>query len=166
MIDILLNLPRHELLALRCCSNKEILQTHLISVTDFGFASRINPMNPLTRRKCGSEDYAAPEVVMGLDHDPRQSDCWALGVMIYAMCHKQLPFTAPSRRYLKLSHRIVRIDWAWDEERNHVASDIGKNNMLQCREIVSKLLMRVNKRWTIEEVVKHDWLVEGCTPFL
>ncbi|KII89365.1 hypothetical protein PLICRDRAFT_109279 [Plicaturopsis crispa FD-325 SS-3] len=64
----------------------------LIKLTDFEFARFIDPAAPLTTR-CGSESYAAPELVIpGQPYDGRETDAWACGVVLYGMATRRLPF--------------------------------------------------------------------------
>ena len=54
---------------------------------------------PLLSTRCGSEAYAAPELVMGGGraagkgvYDARETDAWACGVVLYALVGRRLPF--------------------------------------------------------------------------
>lgn len=55
---------------------------------------------PLLSTRCGSEAYAAPELVMGGArghggkgvYDARETDAWACGVVLYALVARRLPF--------------------------------------------------------------------------
>ncbi|KAI4293954.1 kinase-like protein, partial [Schizophyllum commune Loenen D] len=62
----------------------------LVKLTDFGLSRFIDPDNPLLKTKCGSEAYAAPELVTSTTYtsggyDPRLTDSWACGVVLYAL---------------------------------------------------------------------------------
>jgi len=63
----------------------------LIKVTDFGLARFINTEQMLETR-CGSEEYAAPELIIGKPYDGCKTDAWALGVVLYALITGALPF--------------------------------------------------------------------------
>lgn len=63
----------------------------LIKVTDFGLARFIHPDQMLETR-CGSEEYAAPELIIGKKYDGRKTDAWALGVVLYVLLTGGLPF--------------------------------------------------------------------------
>ncbi|RXW22255.1 hypothetical protein EST38_g3623 [Candolleomyces aberdarensis] len=102
------------------------LPTPLIKLTDFGLSRFIDIGNgergqgELLTTRCGSEAYAAPELVMGTSsysyavpassstqgqstatlsapprkgvYDARETDAWACGVVLYALVARQLPF--------------------------------------------------------------------------
>ncbi|KAH9857536.1 kinase-like domain-containing protein [Lenzites betulinus] len=64
----------------------------LIKLTDFGLSRFIDPAQPELTTLCGSESYAAPELVMGRAYDGRETDAWACGVVLYALATRRLPF--------------------------------------------------------------------------
>ncbi|KAK0549457.1 hypothetical protein OC846_004064 [Tilletia horrida] len=64
----------------------------LVKLTDFGLSRFIDPDTPHLETRCGSEEYAAPELIMGRRYDGRQTDAWALGVVVYALLTGSLPF--------------------------------------------------------------------------
>ncbi|KAJ7611651.1 kinase-like protein [Roridomyces roridus] len=65
----------------------------LLKLTDFGLSRFIDVDSPLLNTRCGSEAYAAPELVIsGRKYDGRETDAWACGVVLYALCTRRLPF--------------------------------------------------------------------------
>lgn len=64
----------------------------LVKITDFGLARFLDPTNPMLATRCGSEAYAAPEIVTGSMYDGRKTDAWACGVVLYALATRALPF--------------------------------------------------------------------------
>ncbi|BGP22531.1 serine/threonine protein kinase [Rhodotorula toruloides] len=89
------------------------LPTPFVKLTDFGLSRFINPTSPLLSTRCGSEEYAAPELIMGKRYDGRKTDAWALGVVLYALIMGVMPFVQGSggrRGYLL---KIAKADWRW-----------------------------------------------------
>jgi protein-serine/threonine kinase len=87
----------------------------LIALTDLGLSRPYDPNAPLLSTRCGSTDYAAPEIMLGQPYDGRATDAWALGVILYCLLESRLPFDPPpeSRRAGKVAHRIAMGQWKW-----------------------------------------------------
>lgn len=126
--NVLLNVPQDTVID-SITKNKS-----LTTLTDFGLSRHIDPEKPMLTTRCGSEDYAPPELIMGQPYDGRQTDAWALGVLLYALVEGRFPFDGPpatvspdgsiitpggssgnrrSSARSRVKHRIARIEWGW-----------------------------------------------------
>jgi serine/threonine protein kinase len=129
----------------------------LIKLTDFGLARKFDPDEPWLSTRCGSESYAAPELLIAAHtdeqtlpalsrapsdarsgfagshsksrtatrmlgtYDGRETDAWALGVVLFALVTRSLPFDSPpppvdaeaERARRKWVLRVVRGEWSW-----------------------------------------------------
>ncbi|KAK2026533.1 kinase-like protein [Colletotrichum zoysiae] len=144
----------------------------VITLTDLGLSRRIADDEKLETR-CGSEDYAAPEVIMGLPYDGRATDAWSLGVLLYALLEARLPFDPyPNtmdghRMRSRTSHRIARAEWRWiefaGEDGDHEGNEAKFKDagLLGAMEITEGLLQRARSRWTLEKVAEHEWVKEA-----
>lgn len=121
----------------------------LIKITDFGLA-RFVKEGQLLETRCGSEEYAAPELILGKMYDGCKTDIWAMGVVLYAMITGAIPFLSPGpqettessynsfkdsrerndRAYAdsgreRKAHllRIVKCDLHWPEKINNTCQD-------------------------------------------
>lgn len=63
-----------------------------LKLVDFGFARKVNTSAELSQTFCGSNAYASPEILKSIPYDPKMSDCWAIGVILFAMMYGELPF--------------------------------------------------------------------------
>ena len=82
------------------CENLLIDCNGILKVADFGFARTITEPD-LSSTFCGSTVYTAPEILAGTGpYNPRLSDIWSCGVVLFIMVTSGLPF---SRRQLKAS---------------------------------------------------------------
>lgn len=72
-----------------------IFSDHLVKLGDFGFSVSVAEGEKL-RVFCGSVPYSAPELFETDEYDGKETDMWALGVILYFMVRGQLPFHAPS----------------------------------------------------------------------
>lgn len=150
-------------------SNWQTYPLPLITLTDLGLGRWIPkpPESPLLETRCGSEDYAAPEVLLGQPYDGRATDAWALGVLLYSLMEGRLPFDplpSTKRKSLK-SHRIARCEWTWVKW----GTDDGKWNSAAvkgelfegARRIVEALLLRSRSRWSLDKVAETVWVKQG-----
>ena len=139
----------------------------VVTLTDLGLGRRIPPPpeSPLLETRCGSEDYAAPEILLGQPYDGRTTDAWALGVLLYALMEERLPFDQlPSvkRKTLK-THRIARCEWSWqrwagaDGEWDPIKGQVFEG----ARAVVEGLLVRSRSRWGLEKVQSLTWVSGG-----
>ncbi|KAI8915390.1 kinase-like domain-containing protein [Powellomyces hirtus] len=125
-----------------------------VKLTDFGLAQQFDPAIPLTTR-CGSEEYAAPELIQALPYDGRKIDVWALGIILFTLLTNEMPFThRPGERPRRMFHRIARGDYHFPE------TVPGKRAISdQARDLVKKMLTtNPQKRISIEAVLKHPYL--------
>ncbi|KAM0283292.1 hypothetical protein ACHAQH_002588 [Verticillium albo-atrum] len=145
----------------------------VITLGDLGLSRRIADDEKLETR-CGSEDYAAPEVIMGLPYDGRATDAWSLGVLLYALLESRLPFDPlpgsgadAHRMRSRTSHRIARAEWRWIEyggdDGDHDGSIVKFNEkgLLGAMEITEGLLMRARTRWTLDKVLANEWVSQA-----
>lgn len=56
---------------------------------DFGLAVRYDS---LLKMRCGSEEYAAPEIIIGKPYQGEHVDVWSFGVIFYGCLYGRLPF--------------------------------------------------------------------------
>ena len=107
---------------------------------------------------------------MGQEYDGRQTDAWALGVLLYALMEGRLPFDPlpgargdPAKLRARTPHRIARCEWAWYKLGNEDGEwDAGKGMGLEGGKIcVEALLKRVSRRKTLDEVREMEWVKDG-----
>ncbi|OBZ87066.1 CBL-interacting serine/threonine-protein kinase 11 [Choanephora cucurbitarum] len=95
-------------------NNKD--ETPKLKITDFGLARVVDPESPLLTTRCGSEEYAAPEIIQQQPYDGRKTDTWALGIILYSLLVGYLPFRYDPRKQERVSqlfYRIVRAQVKW-----------------------------------------------------
>lgn len=141
----------------------------VITLSDLGLSRRIPepPESPLLHTRCGSEDYAAPEILMGQPYDGRSTDAWALGVLLYALMESRLPFDAspgtrgdPAKLRARTPHRIARCEWSWYRYADADGEwDPNKGQGLEgARECVESLLKRNTRRKSLDDIVEMEWV--------
>ena len=70
----------------------------LIKIIDFGF-SRFQPKDKI-QVYCGTPTYMAPEILRHKSYDPRPTDIWALGIILFRMLVGEFPFRAKNQKKL------------------------------------------------------------------
>ena len=122
--------------------------------------------------RCGSEDYAAPELLMGQPYDGRQTDAWALGVLLYAIMEGRLPFDPlpgargdPAKLRARTPHRIARVEWSWYKYADEDGEwDSAKGWQLEGAQIcVDSLLKRTSRRKPLDEIAEINWVRDGIS---
>ncbi|OTB00443.1 hypothetical protein M426DRAFT_236697 [Hypoxylon sp. CI-4A] len=168
--NVLVNIPPDEL-----TNPEQDWDTYpysVITLTDLGLSRRVADDEKLETR-CGSDDYAAPEVILGQPYDGRAIDAWSMGVLLYALLESRLPFDPPpgasdaQRMRSRTSHRIARVEWSWIKYRgddgDHDASEekFKSEGLKGAMEITEGLLKRARSRWPMDKVAEHEWVGGG-----
>ncbi|APA05304.1 hypothetical protein SS1G_09704 [Sclerotinia sclerotiorum 1980 UF-70] len=167
--NVLVNLPQHELAKPQDWTKYPY---SIITLTDLGLSRRVADDEKLTTR-CGSDDYAAPEVIMGQPYDGRATDAWSLGVLLYALLESRLPFDPNPgmpeghKQRSRTSHRIARVEWRWIEYFGEEGDHEGDPEKFKAKglegamEATEGLLKRARSRWPLEKVQANEWVKGG-----
>ncbi|KAM6246729.1 testis-specific serine/threonine-protein kinase 2 [Porphyrio hochstetteri] len=123
-----------------------------IKLSDFGFSKLLsrdeNGRTVLSKTFCGSAAYAAPEVLQGIPCDPRISDIWSLGVILYTMVYALMPFDDSNIK------KMICI-----QKQHRIPFPSSKYLTVECKDLIYHLLQpSVSKRLCIDQVLKHSWL--------
>lgn len=171
IIDVLVNVPPAELT--NPAQDWIKYPYSVITLTDLGLSRFVADDEKLETR-CGSDDYAAPEVILGQAYDGRATDAWSLGVLLYALIESRLPFDphpnasdAQRRMRSRTSHRIARVEWSWiqyageDGDHDADAAKFEADGLLGAMEITEGLLKRARSRWPMQQVAETEWVRGG-----
>ncbi|CAI6365395.1 unnamed protein product [Macrosiphum euphorbiae] len=132
------------------CENILITENYNIKLTDLSFSKFVSSKRLNCSTYCCSLSYAPPEILITRPYDGKTSDIWSLGVVLYVMLNKKIPF---NRKNMKLMYQQqVKRDW---EHRSSVEKIISENVKL-C--IDNLLQPEPRKRWTIDQILDSDWI--------
>jgi len=121
-----------------------ITKENIVKISDFGFANDECTQN-LYKTICGSPYYMAPEMLQYHNYS-NNVDLWSLGVILYQLCYKNVPFNSSNVQELifKLSNNKIII-------KNSYSND--------CTNLIKQLLvLNPKKRITWESFFNHVWL--------
>lgn len=135
------------------CENVLLTSNYNVKLADFGFARYTidnRGKRVLSDTYCGSLSYVAPEVLHGLPYNPKISDIWSLGVILYILLNKTMPFDEPNIK--RLYELQIARRWKF---RSKVI--VGLTDHV--KKLVSNLLEpEVSKRWRLDQIVHSDWI--------
>jgi serine/threonine protein kinase len=108
-----------------------ISESGAIKLVDFGLARSYSPSDSerashqpastqndcLLSTRCGSEEYTAPEILMGIPYHGPSVDVWSLGVVMYAVLCGTLPFNPDTFRPRFLSESIIAVRYTSADKR-------------------------------------------------
>ena len=109
---------------------------------------------------------------MGQPYDGRQTDAWALGVMLYALMEGRLPFDPlpgtrgdPARLRARTPHRIARCEWAWYKFGDNDGDwDEGKAEGFEGAQLcVDALLKRTSRRKDLAFIEQIAWVKDAIS---
>ncbi|CAJ0767765.1 21326_t:CDS:2, partial [Entrophospora sp. SA101] len=133
--------------------SKQIFLQLVDILTDFGLAKFVDPTNPLLSTRCGSEEYAAPELISGKSpYDGKKTDIWSLGIILYSLLVGYLPFNfdGPRKQFL---HKIIKAEF--DFPKTSMEGERGRRGTIsnEAKDLIKKILMSdPDKRFTLEEI--------------
>ena len=119
--------------------------TNTVKICDFGVCRILHP-GDIMYEHCGTPAYIAPEIFKDEGYEGFSCDIWSAGVTLYYMLAGIQPFKANKIEDLK--EIIIKGEYDPIEGVSKEANDLI-NGMLQ---------LNPNKRFTIEEILKHPWL--------
>ncbi|XP_077997851.1 NUAK family SNF1-like kinase 1 isoform X2 [Glandiceps talaboti] len=118
-----------------------------IKIADFGLSSTFS-YDELLHTYCGSPLYASPEIVTGQPYHGPEVDCWSLGVILYALVYRTMPFD--NSDFSRLTRQISQADY-YEPPNPAAASQL----------IHTMLTVNPKKRATIEDICSHWWTNDG-----
>ncbi|XP_072546290.1 testis-specific serine/threonine-protein kinase 6-like [Salminus brasiliensis] len=132
------------------CENVLLTADGQVKLTDFGNGRFYNGLPELSETYCCTPKYTAPEVLLNEPYDPKKSDVWSLGVILYTMVTGSMPFDCFLTRSLpSLQRKAVKYPDEIPVEES-------------CRSIISYMLQyKPATRPSVTDVAQHPWLQSG-----
>ena len=133
-------------------------EENVAKLTDFGFAKESYNEETkeviLSETFCGTEPYYSPQIVQKKKYDPFMADCWAMGVVLFAMINNKFPFHFGKKIGPKGMIKEML-------DPNHLINRYVKVFSKHVRNLIERLLDPEEKtRIPMEQVLRHKWIKE------
>lgn len=120
-------------------------EKYRVKIGDFGFV-KDDVASTLSKTFCGSKSYVAPEILRGRPYDPRKSDVWAMGAILFIMVTGTMPFDETrGNKAMLAEHKKMEFSWKGASE--------------SCRALVLYLFTYLfEERPSMSDVKRHPWM--------
>jgi serine/threonine protein kinase len=119
-----------------------------VKIGDFGLCAYVSK-DKLSKTFCGSFCYASPEIICQKQYDPRLSDIWSLGVILYALAVNDFPWEASN------IHKIISLI-------RSCSYDIPQSVSKPCADLISKMMKNnPNERISLDDILNHPFFKYG-----
>jgi len=126
----------------------------ILKISDFGLSNVIMTPNQMLQTHCGSEKYAAPEVMQTTDpYVGPPVDVWSTGVILYIMVGGAFPFVEATMN-CELYSALVAGKFEFPKNFSPDLQDL----------LLRMFTVNPAERITLDEVVKHKWVVGEEAP--
>lgn len=128
-----------------------------VKLGDFGFSRRVNEartaatkynakMPLLSDTFCGSHAYASPEILNFEPYDPKLSDIWACGVILYTMVSGCFPFDDSC-----LSKLL-------EQAKKPLTFLETPLLTIECKDLLRQMIAPIDRRIGLNGIGKHEWM--------
>ena len=119
-----------------------------IKLVDFGLSKTFGP-GETCNEPYGTICYVAPEILLQQPYD-KSVDCWSLGIIIYLMLARHLPFDSQDDK--EIGRKTIQDEISFNHKVWSTVSQDGKD-------LISSLLKKNPKeRIEIKMVLDHPWV--------
>lgn len=122
-----------------------ITKSGTVKIIDFGLSNFFTPKNTLNTF-CGSLQFAAPELLRGIEYEGPEIDIWSLGIVLFVMVNGKLPFD--DREISRLHAKIKKGSFKYYKSVSHSLKTLIQNTVQP----------DVFLRWSLSKVFNCEWL--------
>ena len=126
----------------------------ILKIGDFGLSKLLETTDESSRTQAGTPFYFSPEVAMGKPHN-RKTDIWSLGVVLFQLLTRKMPFDG---------HSLLAVVQAIRTSPTPNPADFAPPNChyskALCDLVVSMLTKDVQRRPTAQEILQIPWIAE------
>ncbi|XP_026747364.1 testis-specific serine/threonine-protein kinase 1-like isoform X1 [Trichoplusia ni] len=135
------------------CENVLLTANQNAKLSDFGFArscvdKKLKDIHSETF--CGSLSYTAPEILQGSPYFPKPTDIWSLGIVVYVMLNRAMPFE--DKHIKQLYQAQINRNWKFRSRYVDALSD-------NCKRLVTLMLEpNFQNRIKIDHIINSEWI--------
>ncbi|XP_045459688.1 testis-specific serine/threonine-protein kinase 1-like [Melitaea cinxia] len=135
------------------CENVLLTANQNAKLSDFGFArmcvdKRLKSIHSDTF--CGSLSYTAPEILQGSPYYPKPTDIWSLGIVMYVMLNRAMPFE--DKHIKQLYQAQINKNWRF---RSRYVDSLSDN----CKRLINQMLEpNYRNRIKIDNILNSEWI--------
>merc|ERR1712189_150135 len=108
--------------------------------------------NPICGNLCGTKAMLAPEQCSRKPYNPLVSDIWQLGITIYMILFRSLPYKKQKRK-----HILKEIQ---EMKHHHKGVPLPYDVSLECKDLLAVMLnLDPMSRYVVDQVLGSSWLV-------
>eukprot|EP00188_Purpureofilum_apyrenoidigerum_P001413 Plantae.Rhodophyta-Purpureofilum_apyrenoidigerum.ctg17750.p1 GENE.Plantae.Rhodophyta-Purpureofilum_apyrenoidigerum.ctg17750~~Plantae.Rhodophyta-Purpureofilum_apyrenoidigerum.ctg17750.p1 ORF type:complete len:420 (-),score=94.54 Plantae.Rhodophyta-Purpureofilum_apyrenoidigerum.ctg17750:191-1450(-) len=123
-----------------------------LKLIDFGLVYLTQPGKAsLAQRPCGTMHYLSPEVASQKSYVPEEVDMWGIGVVLYALLSRKLPFLDSNKSVLRDKIRYSEVSFTGSDW-----SVVSSNTKSLIRKLLNK---KGSERPNVSETLM---LIDGC----
>ena len=136
-----------------CTENILVTSKNNLKITDFGHAVYYFNGDPLRTDNCGTTGFQSPEVLMTIPYNPKFSDLWSLGCVLYIMCTGKYPFGVINSAFLTRASKVIKFP---DKRVLPLTFEL--------RYLIKGMLtFRPDSRFSLNMIKLSDWASTKCT---
>ncbi|KAG7305505.1 hypothetical protein JYU34_009575 [Plutella xylostella] len=135
------------------CENALLTSNKNVKLSDFGFARicvNYDFQEVLSETFCGSLAYTAPEILSGEPYFPKPTDLWSMGVVMYVMLNRALPFR--NWTVEGLYEAQMENNWRWKQQHAKNVSRVGRDFLRAMMD------PDPDTRWNVDRLVDSTWI--------
>lgn len=134
------------------CENILIFKNNVAVLSDFGFSRAFDndSRNMICRTFCGSTAYASPELLRGIPYDPKVSDVWSMGIVLFTMLCGTMPFD--DANVTRLVQQQLSRDIKFPPRVTSKISEVAK------RFVIDILDPSIAERPNVDKLLSSAWL--------
>jgi len=130
-----------------------------LKIIDFGFSEQFSDARPFVTGSGGAIAYLAPEVIERKPYQylPEPVDVWACGVILFIIKYGRFPFYGKNHKEISL--KIQKEDPHFPPEAYEYDRHQRPSQLKPVAHLINSMLHKeVEKRITIDQIHKHEWM--------